>query len=285
MALLGAHVSVAGGLFKAPRLARSIGCRTMQIFTRNASRWQAAPVTEEESLPFRRALQESGISPVIAHDSYLINLASPEAELRRKSMQAFRAEMERCEALGVGALVVHPGAHRGAGEEQGIELFVGSLNAVLEGGREGRLKILLETTAGQGTSLGYRFEHLARMIAGIEAGQRVGVCLDTCHMLAAGYDLRTPERFRAVLEEFDRIVGLGRVMAIHLNDSQGGLGSRRDRHQHIGAGELGLDPFRFLLRRAEFQRIPMILETPGPEENHRRNLETLRSLLPAPAEE
>jgi len=280
MPLLGAHVSIAGGIYKAPSLAREIGCQSMQIFTRNASQWHAEPVKTEEIAPFRNALQETGISPVLVHDSYLINLASPDPELRRKSMAAFQAEMERCEALGVFALVTHPGAHRGAGEERGIEVFVQCMNRLLRTQR-GRLKILLETTAGQGTSLGYRFEHLSSMIEGIEdeARERVGVCLDTCHVLAAGYDLRTEEGCRRVLEEFDRIIGIERLVAIHLNDSKGKFGSRVDRHNHIGEGELELTAFRFLLNCPELRDIPMILETPGPEENHRKNLRKLRSLL------
>jgi len=279
MPLLGAHVSIAGGIDQAPSRAREIGCQSMQIFTRNASQWHAESVKPQEIAPFRRALQDTGISPVLAHDSYLINLASPDPDLHRKSMEAFRAEMERCEALGIFALVTHPGAHRGAGEERGIDLFVQSMNRLLRAQRGASLKILLETTAGQGTSLGYRFEHLARMIAGIEMKERIGVCLDTCHLLAAGYDLRSAEGCQRVLEEFDRTIGRDRLGAIHLNDSRGKLGSRVDRHNHIGEGELGLIPFGCLLNRRDLCYIPMILETPGPEENHRRNLRTLRSLV------
>lgn len=279
MPLLGAHVSIAGGIYKAPSLAREIGCQSMQIFTRNASQWHAELVKPEEIAPFRKALQDTGISPVLVHDSYLINLASPDPDLRGKSMAAFRAEMERCEALGISGLVTHPGAHRGAGEDRGIELFVQSMNRLLQAQQGGRVKILLEITAGQGTSLGYRFEHLARMITGIEVKERVGVCLDTCHLLAAGYDLRTEESCERVLAEFERTIGFDWLGAVHLNDSKGKLGSRVDRHNHIGAGELGLTPFRYLLNRRDLRHIPMILETPGPEESHRKNLRKLKKLM------
>jgi len=240
--------------------------------------WRARPLSDLETAGFRDGLKECGIAATVSHDSYLINLGSPEPVVLQKSLDAFADEIERCERLGIPFLVFHPGSHVGSGEAAGLQRIADSLNAVLGQKPKYKTQVLLENTAGQGSNLGYRFEHLTEILAKTENPDRLGVCLDTCHLFAAGYDLRKLSTYEAAFHEFDDIVGLGRVKVFHLNDSKKSLGSHVDRHENIGKGELGLGPFRFLLNDPRFAALPMLLETPGGDEAYRIDLTTLRSL-------
>jgi len=278
MSLLGAHVSTSGGVDKAPGNGKNLGCEAIQVFTRNQMQWRARPLSEPEIAGFRQGLKECGIRVTVSHDSYLINLGSPEPVVLQKSLDAFADEIERCEQLGIPFLVFHPGSHVGCGETAGLQRIVDSLNAVLGEKPKYKTQVLLENTAGQGSNLGYRFEHLAEILGKMENPNRLGVCLDTCHLFASGYDLRTLSTYEATFREFDAIVGLGRVKVFHLNDSKKSLSSRVDRHENIGKGELGLQPFRFLLKDPRFAGLPMLLETPGGYEAYRIDLTALRSL-------
>ena len=278
MPLLGAHVSTSGGVDKAPANGKGLGCDAIQVFTRNQMQWRARPLSELEIAGFRDGLKECGIQTTVSHDSYLINLGSHERVVLQKSLDAFADEIERCEQLGIPFLVFHPGSHVGAGEAAGLQRIADSLNTVLNLKPEYKTQVLLENTAGQGSNLGYRFEQLADILAQTENPNRFGVCLDTCHLFASGYDLRTRSTYEATFDEFDAIVGLGRVKVFHLNDSKKSLGSRVDRHENIGKGELGLEPFRFLLNDPRFAGLAMLLETPGGDEAYRIDLTTLRSL-------
>src|SRR5574337_315653 len=279
---LGAHMSIAGGLDRAPLRGRQVGCDTIQVFTKSNRQWRAKSLSEREVLAFRANLQATGIGPVVAHDCYLVNLAAARPSLWKRSLAAFREEMDRAGRLGIPYLVTHPGSHAGAGEAEGIRRVgeaLNVLNAALPGHR---VQILLETTAGQGSSLGYRFEQLAEILARVEQVDRIGVCLDTCHVFAAGYDIRTPEGYRKTLDELMACLGPERMKASHLNDSRGRLGSRVDRHEHIGEGKLGLAAFRHLLNDPRLRQLPMILETPKDDDflrADRRNLSRLRRLL------
>jgi deoxyribonuclease IV len=281
---LGAHMSISGGLHKAFGLGERAGCDTIQIFSKNQQQWRAKPLIDQEIASFKAEQLRSGLGPLIVHDSYLINLASPKDELWEKSIAAFAEELERCAALGIPYLVTHPGAHTGAGEQAGLQREADAINRLFEQGVGGDTMVLLETTAGQGSCLGYRFEHLARLIELIGRDERLGVCVDTCHLLAAGYDIRTPEVYDATFAEFDRVVGIDRIKAIHLNDSQKDLGSRVDRHAHIGEGCIGLEGFRALVNDQRFAELPMILETPKGEDlaEDIANLATLRGLVRSP---
>ena len=277
---LGAHVSIAGGVDKAVLTAREVGCQALQIFVKSSNQWRAAPFREGEVERFRANLAATGIGPVVAHDSYLINLCSPEAALWEKSLEAFLVELDRCETLGVPYLVTHPGAHTGAGEEAGLRQLVRAIDQVHSLRRQHQVKILLETTAGQGTGLGNRFEQLGEVLSRVKEPGRLGICLDTCHVFAAGYDLRTPAAYRETMNRFDAVVGMGRLLAIHLNDSKRELGSRVDRHEQIGKGAIGVEAFRLLLNDARLKQVPMLLETPkGPDyKEDKINLALLRSL-------
>lgn len=279
MPLLGAHISIAGGVDQAIWRGKSIGCETVQIFTKSARQWQARPLTAEEISRFKRAREESGISPVFAHTSYLINLGASDNDLWAKSTASFIEEMERCAALELPYLVTHPGASME--EEEGLDRIRVALDEILKRTEGSGVMILLETTAGQGATLGNRFEHLAWLIENCAYPERLGVCYDTCHTFAAGYDIRTPEAFAATFKAFDQTVGIHRLKAVHLNDSRGDLGSRVDRHEHIGKGKLGLEAFRLLLNDPRFRKLPMILETPkGPDmKEDVENLAVLRGLL------
>lgn len=282
MRKLGAHVSIGGGVWRALRRGEELGCDTIQIFTKNARSWRSRPLKDEEIEAFRKAKIETGIGPVVAHDTYLINLASPREELYNRSIEALWQELQRAEALGIPWMVIHPGAHMGSGEEEGLYRIARALNLIHQRGQL-RVQILLETTAGQESSLGCNFEHLARILEMLEEDHRIGVCLDTCHLFAAGYDLSTEEGYQRTMEEFDRLVGLERVKAIHLNDSKAPRGSRVDRHEHIGHGQLGLEAFRSILRDERFRDLPFLIETPKGqtptgEDWDRVNLRVLRSL-------
>jgi deoxyribonuclease-4 len=277
---LGAHMPVSGGLELAFERIRSIGGTALQVFTRNQRQWRIPPLEKRTVLAFRKAWKEWGDLPVAAHDSYLINLAASDLSIRRRSVTALSAELGRAEALGIRFLVMHPGAHTGQGLERGLEICAKGLDRAIERSGTGEVTVLLETTAGQGTGLGSTFEELAEIIGRSSHPDRIGVCLDTCHAFAAGYELRTSKGYRRTMSRFDETVGLERLMLLHLNDSRGGLGSRLDRHEHIGKGAIGLEGFRLLVRDRRFRRIPMILETPKGKDlgEDVRNLEVLRSL-------
>lgn len=276
--MLGAHVPTAGGLHLAPERGRAIAADAIQVFTRNQVRWAARPVSRKEAAAFREAVAANGIRVVLAHGSYLVNLATPDGVARARSRAAFLGEMRRCHALAIPYLVFHPGAHMGAGEEAGLRRVAEGLNRALRHSRDLAVMPLLEVTAGQGSYVGHRFEHLRQIFDQLEEPARVGVCLDTCHLLAAGYDIATPLGYERTMDELDRTVGLARVRAFHLNDSKKELGSRLDRHEMIGRGFLGTATFRRLLRDPRFRGLPMVLETPGPLERWKRELRLLRRL-------
>ena len=279
--LLGAHQSIAGGLHCALERARTAGCEAVQIFTRSARQWASRPLPEGEVRAFVAARLASGIRAVLAHDCYLFNLAAPVAALRERSVRELIAELERCERLGIPYLVTHPGAHCGAGEDEGVRLATRSLGEVLAACRGFSATIALENTAGQGTQLGWRFEQLARLCAETRDGDRLRLCLDTEHAFAAGHELRSAAGYAAMIDLLGATVGLGRVVAFHLNDARCELGGRLDRHEHIGRGRLGLAAFRRLLRDPRFAGLPMCIETPKGRDlaEDRRNLAVLRSLL------
>jgi deoxyribonuclease IV len=278
--LVGAHMSIAGGMHKAFERGKEVRCKTIQIFLKSSNQWKAKPLTEEDRMLFQKAQSSSRIFPVIAHDSYLINLASPDRNLNRKSLDAFIEEMRRANFLGVPFINLHPGAHRGTGISEGIARVAAALREALNT-VEPPVALLLENTAGQGSSLGSRFEELAAIMEKINIPGRVGVCLDTCHAFATGYELRTEEGYGRTMQEFDRLIGLKKLLAFHVNDSKKDLGSRVDRHFHIGKGCIGLSAFRFLVNDRRFEKIPKILETPKGTGNRedKRNLATLRSLV------
>lgn len=283
MPLLGAHQSIAGGYHKAIEAAAGFGMDVVQLFTKNSNQWKAKPITAAEIDEFRAALADSGVRHPCAHDSYLINLASPDDLLWQKSLEAFTIELERAEALGLLGLVMHPGSCVTCTEDEGLARVIAALDLAHQSTKGFRTLTLLETTAGQGTNLGHRFEHLARIADNVSAPERVAVCVDTCHIFAAGYPIKTKAEYAATMEEFDDVVGLKRIRAFHLNDSLRELGSRVDRHARIGAGKLGLAPFRHLLNDSRFSSIPMYLETPKGEEDGEQldaiNLRTLRGLV------
>jgi deoxyribonuclease IV len=276
--LLGAHVPTAGGLFRAPENGRAIAATAIQVFTRNQRQWAAAPLSAGEVRAFRSSLAGSGVEAVLSHASYLINLASLVPDFLRRSRETLVAELRRCHDLGIPYAIVHPGAHMGAGEAAGLRAVARSLDHVLGRTRRLRSAVLLEVTAGQGSCLAHRFEHLAEVLAQVRDPDRVGVCLDTCHLLAAGYDLATPRGYERTLAEFDRLVGLPKLKAIHLNDSKLGLGSRRDRHAPVGEGHLGLRAFGRILNDPRLAGVPMVLETPGGLPAWQREIALLRGL-------
>jgi deoxyribonuclease IV len=290
MPRLGAHMSIKGGLPRAVDRAAASRCQALQIFTKSAGQWRARILPGDEVALFRRRLDETGIRPVVAHNSYLINVASALPALRAQSLAALGEELDRAELLGLDGLVMHPGSYTSGSEEEGLRLIGDAIASLLADRPGARTMVLLEHTAGQGTNLGHRFEHLAAILDRVGGSPRVGVCLDTCHLLTAGYDLCSPEGYEATFRQFDRIVGLDRIRVFHLNDSKKPCGSRIDRHEHIGKGCLGLEPFRRLLNDARFRGLPMLLETPKLETAasqrrsdvdpwDARNLRTLRELI------
>ena len=278
---LGAHISVAGGLSTAFGRAADLGCDAMQIFVKNASQWRGKEMLDEEVSGFREAHAGSIVGPLVAHGSYLINLCATDPAILEKSLDALTDELIRCSRLGVSGLVLHPGAHLGAGEEAGIEKVAASLDAVLGDLPDVSTRVLLENTAGQGSCLGWRLEQLRDMRARVAEPHRVGFCLDTCHAFAAGYAIHEETGFAEFLAEVEEHLGLAAVGCFHLNDSVKPFGSRRDRHAHIGEGEIGLGMFERMLTEPRLQAIPMVVETePGDDmEGHRRDLNTLRGLV------
>lgn len=276
--LVGAHMPTAGGIWNALTSGRDIGCDTVQLFTSSPQRWQHTPVADETVERFHETQVACGIRTVISHDSYLINLATPDVDLLERSVAAFQNELERCAALGIPWVVTHMGAHMETGVDAGLELLAASVSRLLEMSAALSVGIALETTAGQGTTLGFEFEHIARVLASVGPSPRLGACLDTCHIFAAGYDVRTDEGMRATLDLFDAAVGLDRLRVIHANDAKKPLASRVDRHAHLGEGEIGEAPFRVLMTEPRLSHVPIILETPEAEKMHVENLRRLRRL-------
>jgi deoxyribonuclease-4 len=290
MPRLGAHLSIAGGLPRAVDRAVASRCEALQIFTKSAGQWRARELPREEIALFRKRVEETGIRPVVAHNSYLINLAAAAPTLRAQSIAALGDELDRAESLGLDGLVMHPGSYTSGTEGEGLRLIGDAIAALLAARPQAKTMVLLEHTAGQGTNLGHRFEHLAAILERVGGSPRVGICLDTCHLLSAGYDLCTEEGYEDTFQQLARIVGLDRIRVFHLNDSKKPCGSRVDRHEHIGKGCLGLEPFRRLLNDPRFSGLPMLLETPKletPESKRRsdvdpwdaRNLRALRKLI------
>jgi deoxyribonuclease-4 len=292
MPLFGAHMSVAGGLPRAVERAVVHRCDALQIFSKNANQWVGRALPASEVAEFRDSVRTARIGPVVSHASYLVNLATADAALRRQSMQAMGDELDRAEALGLLGVVLHPGCYTRGNEADGLEMIAGGLLELLAARAHGTTMVLLEQTAGQGTSLGTTFEQLASIIARMAGHPRVGVCLDTCHLLAAGYDIATSKGYARTFEQFATLVGFDRLKVLHVNDSKRPLGSRVDRHEHIGKGAVGISAFRRLVNDPRFRHLPMLLETPkeggswrGPiveDPLDAMNLATLRRLLQTP---
>jgi deoxyribonuclease-4 len=284
--LLGAHMSIAGGVGNALLDGKKVDCDAIQIFTKSSRQWASKPYTKDEIEQFRINRRETGITTIVAHDSYLLNLGSPDAALRQRSVAAFIDELERCEVLGVTNLIAHPGAHVGSGEVEGIRTIAKSLDEVHTACPGYMVKVTLEITAGQGSNLGYRFEQIGAILGATKESDRLRVCFDTEHAFAAGYDIRTKDGYERTFGEFDEAIGLDRLAAFHLNDSKKEFHSRVDRHEHIGKGFIGVEAFRLLMNDKRFWGLPMCLETPkGPDlKEDRENLTLLRSLINARAE-
>jgi deoxyribonuclease IV len=279
--LLGAHESIAGGIGEALIRGKQVGCECVQIFTKSSRQWASKPLSKEEIDTFKRNKIDTGITTVIAHDSYLVNLGAPDEQMRKKSVKGFIEELERCEALGVPTLVAHPGSHVGTGEENGIKTIAKSIDEAHAACKGFEVKVALEITAGQGSTLGCNFQQMARIIDAVKENDRLRLCFDTEHAFASGYDIRTPEGYENTFSELDKYIGIKRLVAFHLNDSVKDFNSKVDRHTHIGKGFIGLDAFRRLLNDKRFFGLPMCLETPkGPDlKEDVANLATLRSLL------
>jgi deoxyribonuclease-4 len=282
-------MSVAGGVSKAVERAVAHGCEALQVFTKNANQWRGKPLDPAEVRLFRERIEETGIKPVVSHASYLINLATTFPVLREQSLAAFVDEIDRAEALGLLGVVIHPGTCTAGLDEDALRLIADAIRTAFKARPRAKTMVLLEHTAGQGRTLGYRFEHLAAVITHLKGSRRVGVCLDTCHLVASGYDITTEAGYRDTFEQFDRLVGLDRLKAVHANDSKKPCGSRVDRHEHIGRGCIGLEPFRRLLHDTRLAGLPMLIETEKSRGAEKRgtimvdpldvkNLETLRRL-------
>ncbi|HEY1190454.1 MAG TPA: deoxyribonuclease IV [Gemmata sp.] len=287
MPLFGAHLSISRGLHLAITSATALGCDTVQLFTKNASQWAGAPLTEEAVTAFRRAAAASNLRLITAHDSYLINLASPNPETYARSVAAFVDEMERAEALGIDYLVTHPGAHTGSGDEVGLARVIEGYDEVHARCLGFKVRVLIETTAGQGTALGHRFEHLSEILDRARCADRMGVCFDTCHVFAAGYGLAPGADYADTFQQFDDLIGLARLKLFHVNDSAKPQGSRVDRHAGIGRGEIGEGAFRRLVTDPRFRDLPMILETPKKDDDGNDldavNLALLRRFVSEPS--
>lgn len=279
--LLGAHTSTSGGVHTAIERAMKMKFTALQIFTKNNNRWYSKPLEEDEIEKFKTLLEKSGIKFVVSHDSYLINLCSADTTILKKSRTAFIDELERCELLGIPYLNFHPGSHNGQGEEAGIKLIAESLNICHYKTKNYKVSSMIEATAGQGTTLGYRFEQLQKIIELVEDKKRMTICLDTAHIFAAGYNIRDAEKYKKVIKDFDNIIGLERLKCFHMNDSRKELGSRVDRHEHIGKGFIGKDGFANIMNDRKLEKIPKILETPKGKEmkEDKKNLRTLVSLI------
>jgi deoxyribonuclease-4 len=274
-------MSISGGLHLAIDRAVAAGCGVVQIFTRNSNQWKGKPVSDADTALFRSKLAASGLHEVISHDIYLINLAAPPGETRDKSVAAFRDELETCARLGINKVVMHPGSHLADSPQNGLGRVIEAFDQLFADVPQFEGKVLVETTAGQGSNLGRTFEELGTIISGSRFPEKFGVCFDTCHTFAAGYDTATEEGYRDTMAQFDRLIGIERLECFHFNDSKKGLGSRVDRHEHIGQGTLGLNPFRFILNDPRFVNVPKILETPkgDNDEMDAVNLGVLRGLI------
>ena len=279
--LLGAHMSIAGGVHTAIERAVRIGCTTLQMFVKNNNQWKGKALSDEDVATYKDALSKARIGPVVVHDTYLINLCASDRSILKKSRDALTDELQRCEKLGVDYLNFHPGAHMGRGEKEGIERIAESLNMIHTRTKGFRVKSVIESTAGQGTALGYKFEQLKDMIDLVDEQERMAVCIDTCHIFAAGYDIVSEEGYHRTFREFDDIIGLDRLVAFHVNDSKRELGSRVDRHEHIGKGKIGLEGFRLIMNDERFVNIPKILETPKSDDMHEdvENMAVLKGLI------
>ena len=277
--LVGAHVSTSGGVFNGIDHGEEIGATVIQIFSKNQTRWVSKPLSDIDVEKFKESWKNSAIVEIVIHGSYLINLASPDPVVLEKSRNAFLDEVERAEQLGIRHLIFHPGSHLKMGEETGLKKIAESLNRVIEKTANDSVRLLLETTAGQGTNLGYKFEQLATIINLVDAKNRVGVCLDTAHIFAAGYDIRSRENYEDAWKTFDNILGMDTLYAIHANDSKKEMDSRVDRHENIGEGLIGEETFRLMMNDPRLKKIPKVLETPGGLEEHKRNLEILKSFV------
>jgi deoxyribonuclease IV len=277
----GAHESIEGGVFNAITRGQKATCDTIQMFNKSNNQWRAKKLEPAELDKFFAAIEETGITVTCSHSSYLINLASPDPALNNKSYDGFKEEIERCNLLKIPNLVIHPGSHVGSGEEAGIKAIVANLNRVLGEVKDNSVTVCLETTAGQGSNLGSTFEQIAQMIQGVEDQAHIGVCMDTCHIFAAGYPIIEPSEYAATMKKFDSVVGLDKLRVMHINDSKKGLGSKVDRHEHIGKGEIGLEGFRNIVNDKRLNKIPMVLETPKEEEllEDIENLRILRGLV------
>lgn len=260
--LLGAHMSIAGGLYRALERGEEVGCSVVQIFLKNQLQWAAKPYTAEDIALFKAAWKRTGMRTVFAHSSYLINLAAAEPREWQRAVEAFHDELERAEALGLPFVIIHPGSHRGEGLDAGVARIARALDTVLERTRGYRVMVLLENTAGGGATIGRSFEELAALLDAVTKPERVGICLDTCHLFAAGYDVRKQEGYEAAMRTCAKLIGLRRVRAFHLNDAKAACGSGLDRHEKIGRGKMGVAAFRFLMNDRRFARVPMTLETP-----------------------
>lgn len=280
-ALLGAHMSIAGGISSAVERAVSIGCTTFQLFVKNNNRWQGKRLSDRDVATYKELLSKARIGPVVAHGTFLVNLCAVNPSYLSKSRATMKDELDRCEILGVEYFNFHPGSHMGAGDRDGIDRISESINIVHELTPGYRVKTVLETTAGQGTVLGHRFEQLRAIIDRVEEKDRMAVCVDTCHVFAAGYDLSTELGYKATFDEFEKVIGLDRLVAFHMNDSKRECGSHLDRHEHIGKGRIGLGGFALIMNDPRFVRIPKILETPkGPEmKEDVENMRVLRELI------
>lgn len=276
--LLGAHMSTSGGVDKAFDHGVATGCTAMQIFTRNNTRWDTKPLDDKVVEKYYARQKETGIAPVVSHSSYLINLAGPKPDFHKKSLAAMIDEIERAEKLAIPDVVLHPGSPLDESAEYGMDKIVDSLNRIIEKTKDCKARIALELTAGQGAHLGFQFEQIAEMIDRVEDKSRVSCCLDTCHIFAAGYDLRTKQAYDATMSAFGKIIGFDKLKALHLNDSKTELGSRKDRHTHIGEGEIGADAFKFIMQDKRLDKIPKLLETPKGDdyEHDLRNLAILK---------
>jgi len=280
---LGAHMSIAGGVDRAVLRGSELGCTAIQMFLKYNTRWEGRPLMPEERRAFFANQKKTGIKKIVAHNCYLVNLASPDDSVYSKSMRAMQDEIERAALLRIPCLVIHPGSHKGSGESEGIARIASALNNLFSKTKGSRVKVLLETTSGQGTGIGHRFEQIAEIISQVKNRHRLGICLDTAHVFAAGYDIRTRKAYRETMREFDSVLGLNSIGVLHMNDSKKPLGSRIDRHEHIGKGHIGIDAFRFIMNDERLAAVPKILETPkGPEPDADvRNLNILRSLCDA----
>ena len=276
--LIGAHMSTSGGLHNAIQHGINTGCTTIQIFTKNNNRWEQRPTTDEEAEKFLDAQEASGITPVISHTAYLINLATPNQDFHDKSIKALIDEVQRAEQVRIPDVVLHPGSPVDGTPEYGMKKIIESLNICIDKNPNENARISLELTAGQGSHLGYTFEQIAQMIAGFENKARISVCLDTCNIFAAGYDIRTESEYEKTMKAFAKIIGMKYLKVLHLNDSMKDLGSRVDRHTHLGEGKIGADAFKFIMQDSRLAKIPKLLETPKDDEyeDDKRNLALLR---------